>query len=277
MPRARQRRARVSTSGRDKLVTNWASELPEPDPKTKDPAGKIDLAFGKLETLYPFPWFMNTSAAFSRATRRASPPLAPELRRRILDQARTHFFTYGYSSFTMDDLATELGMSKKTLYVHFRSKETIIRAVLDAFAFEIRSDADRLLADQGLAFAEKLRGFALGLMERLAQFTPAVLRDLQRFAPTLYHHIEHLRGKNIPYIFGRFIEEGQVAGAVRDDISPVFAGEFYLHAVQGIMQPATLQRLGVPPEVALDRALRIFFSGLLTPAGHKEYEKSFPR
>jgi hypothetical protein len=44
-----------------------------------------------------------------------------------------------------------------------------------------------------------------------------------------------------------------------------------------MLQPATLQRLGVAPDVALDRALRIFFSGLLTPAGHKEYEKSFPR
>lgn len=219
---------------------------------------------------------MATSTASPRTPRRPSPAPAPELRRRILDQARVHLFTYGYSSFTMEDLATELGMSKKTLYVHFRSKELIIRAVLDALSVEIRTDADRLLEDQGLTFAEKLRGFALGMTERLSQVTPAVLRDLQRFAPALYRHVEQLRGKNIPYIFGRFIEEGQVAGAVRDDISPVFAGEFYLHAVQGILQPATLQRIGVAPDVALDRALRIFFSGLLTPAGHKEYEKSFP-
>lgn len=219
---------------------------------------------------------MPASSASSRTARRPPPAPVPELRQRILDQARVHFFTYGYSSFTMADLATELGMSKKTLYVHFRGKETMIRAVLDAFSVEIRTDANRLLENHGLTFAEKLRGFALGMTERLARVTPAVLRDLQRFAPALYRHVEQQRGKNIPYIFGRFIEEGQVVGAVRDDISPVFAGEFYLHAVQGIMQPATLQRIGVTPDVALDRALRIFFSGLLTPAGHKEYEKSFP-
>jgi AcrR family transcriptional regulator len=216
------------------------------------------------------------SVSATRTRRRPVAALSPELRERILNQARAHFFSYGYSSLTMDDLATELGMSKKTLYVYFPGKETIIRAALDAFAVEVRADADKLLADPALGFAEKLRGFALGLMERLSQVTPAVLRDLQRFAPALHRHVEQLRGKNIVYVFGRFVEAGQVAGMVRDDVSPVFAGEFYLHAMQGIMQPATLLRLNVPPDVALDRALRIFFGGLLTTAGHKEYEKSFP-
>jgi AcrR family transcriptional regulator len=201
----------------------------------------------------------------------------PELRTRILDQARRHFFAYGYSSFTMDDLATELGMSKKTLYVYFPGKETLIRAVLDAFSVEVRADADRLLVDPGLSFTEKLRGFALGMMERLSKVTPAVLRDVQRFAPGIHRHIENLRGKNIPHVFGRFVEAGQLAGMIRDDVSSVFAAEFYLHAMQGIMNPLTLQRLNVPPDVALDRALRMFFGGLLTPAGHKEYEKSFPQ
>lgn len=204
----------------------------------------------------------------------APPPL--EARGRILMQARTQFFASGYSAFTMDHLATELGMSKKTLYVHFRSKDAILRAVMDAFAAEVRAEAEALLADPHLAFAEKLRGFAQTLSERLAQVTPTVLRDLQRFAPELHRHVEQLRAKNIPYIFGRFIEDGQIEGAVRDDISPVFAGEYYLHAMQGLMQPPTLQRLKMAPENALEQALRIFFGGLLTPAGQKEYAKLFP-
>lgn len=219
---------------------------------------------------------MAAVSTIPKTKRAGGAPLELELRRRILDQARVHLFNYGYSSFTMDDLATELGMSKKTLYVYFPGKETIIRAVLDAFAAEIRTEAEQILAEERVAFAKKLRRLALGLMERLAHVTPAVLRDLQRFAPELYLHMEGLRSRNIPYIFGRFIEDGQRAGVVRRDIHPVFAGEFFLHAMQGMMQPATLQRLGLRPEVALDRAIRLFFAGLLTPAGHKQYEKSFP-
>jgi len=218
---------------------------------------------------------MKAAAPPARLSPTASP--RPDLRARILEQARVHLFAYGYSAFTMDELATELGMSKKTLYVHFAGKDAIIWAVLDAFAAEIRADAEALLANPGLSFAEKLRGFAQGQMERLARITPAVLRDLQRFAPELHRHVEELRNKNIPYVFGRFIEEGQIAGAVRDDISPALAGEFFLHAMQGMLQPATLRRLRVDPETAFEKGLRIFFGGLLTPNGQKEHEKLFAR
>jgi AcrR family transcriptional regulator len=212
----------------------------------------------------------------SHRPNRASPQTASsELRPRILNAAGIHFFAKGYRAFTMDDLASDLGMSKKTLYVWFKGKETIIRAVLDDLAFEIRTDADRLLADGSLSFTEKLRGFTLALMERLAPVTSEILGDLEESAPALHRYIEQLRSKNIPYIFGRFIEEGQIAGAVRDDVSPPFAGEFFLHAMQGLMQPSSLQKFRLRPDLVLDRALKLFFCGLLTPSGHKDYEKSF--
>ena len=196
---------------------------------------------------------------------------------RILRHARAHFFTHGYCACTMDDLADELGMSKKTLYVHFPGKEAIMRAVIEELGREIRADAEALLANRHLGFAEKLRGFAEGMVQRLALLNPRTLRDLQRFAPELYDLTVEMRQKNIPYIFGRFIEEGQLTGKVRTDISPVFAVEFYLHAMQGMIQPATLDRLKLAPQDLLPRAIDLFFGGLLTPAGRKEHEKLFPR
>ncbi len=196
---------------------------------------------------------------------------------RILLQAREHFFAHGYCACTMDDLAAELGMSKKTLYVHFRSKEAIMRAVIDQLSREVRADAEALLTNRQLGFSEKLRGFAEGMVQRLALLNPRTLRDLQRFAPELYKLTVEMRQKNIPYIFGRFIEEGQLAGKVRTDVSPVFAVEFFLQAMQGLIQPATLDRLGLAPRELLPRAIDLFFGGLLTPAGRKEHEKLFPR
>src|SRR5437868_13027783 len=51
-------------------------------------------------------------------------------RQRIVDAARTHFFSHGFRSVTMDDLADELGISKKTLYAHFPGKIDLLEAVL---------------------------------------------------------------------------------------------------------------------------------------------------
>jgi AcrR family transcriptional regulator len=207
----------------------------------------------------------------------ALPSTPDDARTRILRQARTQFFAQGYSAFNMADLATELGMSKKTLYVHFRSKHAIVRAVIDGFAAGIRAEAEAALCNPRLTFAEKLRGFAQGVIERMAACNHTVMRDLQRFAPDLHRHIEQMRSRNIPYIFGRFIEEGLLSGAVRADVNPAFAVEFLLHAIQGMMQPAVIQRLHLHPPDVFENSLNLFFSGLLTPAGRKEYEKLFPR
>ena len=195
---------------------------------------------------------------------------------RIVRQARAHFFAHGYCQCTMDELAAELGMSKKTLYVHFAGKEALMRAVIEDLGREIRAEAEELFANRQLNFAEKLRGFAEGMVQRLAQLNPRTLRDLERFAPELHQLMMEMRQKNIPYVFGRFIEEGQLSGMVRTDISPVFASEFYLQAMQGLIQPATLDRLKMAPRDILPRAIDLFFGGFLTPAGRKEHEKLFP-
>ena len=52
------------------------------------------------------------------------------IRQRIVDAARAHFFSHGFRSVTMDDLADELGVSKKTLYAHFPGKIDLLEAVL---------------------------------------------------------------------------------------------------------------------------------------------------
>jgi len=207
----------------------------------------------------------------SLATSRVSPP--PD---RILAEARTLFFSGGYSAFTMDNLAAALGMSKKTLYVYFPGKDAMIRAVIDGFGAEIRGDAEALLSNTSLRFAEKLRGFAQGMVERLSKVRPAIIADLERYSPELHRYMLQVRAKNLPYVFGRFIEEGQLCGAVRDDISPVFASEFFLHAMQGLMHSGSLERLRIGPETCFDRAVRLFFGGLLTTSGRKEHEKLFP-
>lgn len=196
---------------------------------------------------------------------------------RIVHQARLHFFSHGYSQCTMDELAAELGMSKKTLYVHFASKEALMAAVIEDLGREIRASADALFANRQLNFAEKLRGFAEGMVERLTKTNPRLLRDLQRFAPDLYQKAAEMREKNIPYVFGRFIEEGQIAGMVRTDVRTDFAVAFFLSAMNGLVQPATMERLGLAPRDIAPRAIELFFGGLLTPAGRQEHEKLFPR
>ena len=203
----------------------------------------------------------------------SSPAPDPAVHARIIKTAYDHLFTYGYKALTLDDLARELGVSKKTLYVHFRSKDELIEAVLDGFASEIRDLSDQLLIKNEQSFSTKFRGLVEALIKRFSKMNPVMLRDLQRFAPQIYAKIDDLRRKNIPYVFGRAIRDGQELGAVRSDIDPALAIEFWRIAISGLLQPDSLEHLGLPPEQVFEKAINLFFAGLLTPAGRKDYEK----
>jgi AcrR family transcriptional regulator len=208
---------------------------------------------------------------------KSSPPDAPATANRILAAARQQLFAYGYSAFTMDDLARDLGMSKKTLYVHFPSKDAIVERIIDGFSSEVLAMADAIFADRELGFIEKLRRFTTSMVERFGRLHPHMLRDLERSAPHIYRHIEDVRYRNIPHVFGQLLRQGQAAGRVRADLDPAFAIEFWRPAIQGLMHPQTLERLKLRPDEAFTQAINLFFGGLLTPVGHKEYEKLPPR
>ena len=195
-------------------------------------------------------------------------------RQRIVAAARKHFFSFGYSTWTMDELAAGLGMSKKTLYVHFPSKDALVEAILEGFVTDLRSNADALFKDTSLSFTAKLHRFAEAMVRRLGQVNPNVFRDLQRSAPHIYRHIEELRHNNIPYVFGQLVRQGQEAGMIRDDIDPAFAIEFWRPAIQSLMHPDTIERLQLSPDQMFTKAIHLFFHGLLTPAGRRDHEKN---
>lgn len=205
-------------------------------------------------------------------TASSSKEIAPDVRLRILRTARQHLFAHGYVTLTMDVLAHELGMSKKTLYVHFAGKDALLDAVVDDFSRSLRTEMDAVLDQPRLAFTQKLQGVVGAALSHIGRLTPGALRELQRYSPRHYERIDRVRRENIPQIFGRLIRAGIAEGGVRPDVDADFAAQFWLQAIRGLVQPDVLDLTGLSPRQTLDRALHLFFSGLLTPAGRKDYE-----
>ncbi len=203
------------------------------------------------------------------ASRSTTPPPAA----RIRQAAHARLFASGYSGLTMDELAHDLGMSKKTLYRHFRSKDALIESIIEEIGQAIRDRMDSALADPELDFTQKLRALVEVVGSNLDLARPDLLHDLHRFAPQLYQKIDDLRQRNVPYVFGRLIRNGVAEGKVRPDVDPAFAVEFWLQAVRGLVHPAVLERTELTPRQALERAIHLFFGGLLSPAGRRDYDK----
>ena len=123
-----------------------------------------------------------------------------EVRDRIVRVAERVFLRSGFSRVLMDDLARELGMSKKTVYSHFASKEDLLRSVLAHRVSEV---------DEGLAaivraresFPAKLGHVARFLQGRIGEVSPVFLEDIRRYAPECFRVVEEFRGRAIPQLF----------------------------------------------------------------------------
>jgi AcrR family transcriptional regulator len=189
---------------------------------------------------------------------------------RIVLAARAELVARGYSGLTMDGLAHDLGISKKTIYAHFAGKEQIGKAIVVAVAATIRRRAGEVLAEP-CAFRTKFRSVLRIVTEELTWVSTGLLREIERHAPAIYAEIDVLRGRNIADLFGRLLAEGIEQGMVHPGVDPKFAVVFWVQTIQGLVQPASLERLGLGPSDAFERAATLFLEGLLTQTGRDDH------
>jgi AcrR family transcriptional regulator len=188
-------------------------------------------------------------------------------RQRIVDAARAHFFSHGFRSVTMDDLAEELGISKKTLYAHFPGKLDLLEAVLaDKFA-GVEATLKEVTRAHAHDFPVTLQELLAGTQRELDEIKPPFVRDMRQKAPHVFKVIERRRAALIGRYFGKLFVEGQRAGMVRKDVPAKLIIEILLAMVQAIMNPAKMEELGMMPKEGFAGILKIVLEGALTAKG----------
>lgn len=191
-----------------------------------------------------------------------------EVRDRIVETAERIFLRSGFNRVLMDDLARELGMSKKTLYSHFGSKEQLLRAVLVHRTGEIDRGLEAIVSAKE-SFPAKLGRFAGFVQSKVAEVSPVFFEDIRRYAPECFRVVEEFRGRAIPRYFGRLLDEGIREGHVRPQVNRELLIRMLVLSIQGIIRPEAVEELRLRPGEALDRILAILFDGILTPRGRR--------
>jgi AcrR family transcriptional regulator len=182
---------------------------------------------------------------------------------RIVAGARKHFFAHGFRRVTMDELAHELGMSKKTLYVSFPGKLDLVRAVIANKAADIGADLERITSDKTSDFQTRLSRMLECFQKHIGEIQPPFVRDVRREAPEVFQMIEHVRRELLQRYFGRLLEQGRKAGLVRKDIPVPLIIEVLLGAVESVVNPQKVEALGITPKTALLTVLSVVLEGVL--------------
>jgi len=188
---------------------------------------------------------------------------------RIVEAARAHFFSHGFRSVTMDDLAEELAISKKTLYAHFPSKIALLEAVLaDKFA-GVEAKLEEIKRAYPHDFPAALHELLASTQRELDEIKPPFVRDMRQKAPQVFKIVERRRAELIQHFFGKLFAEGQRTGMVRRDLPAELMIEILLAAVQAIVNPAKVEGLGLTPKTGFASVLKVVLEGVITPKGRK--------
>ena len=201
-------------------------------------------------------------------SRRAAPERATAAAaQRIVTAARQHFFAHGFRGVTMDDLAAELGMSKKTLYAEFAGKAAHLRAVLlDKFR-SVETDLDSIMARCSADALAALQQLLACMQRHTEEIRPPFVRDIRREAPELFKLVEERRRATIQRYSGKIFDEGRAAGIIRSDVSTDLIVEILLSAVQAIMNPTKMDELGLEPKTGYSAIIGILLDGVITKKG----------
>lgn len=185
------------------------------------------------------------------------------VRRRIIEVARKYFFTNGFRGITMDDLAAEMGMSKKTIYACFASKTALLQAVVLNKFQDVEDSFNDIAKDRPREFVNDLQKLLACVQRHSEEIRPPFIRDIQRDAPELFALIEVRRRALIHRHFRKLLDRGRKAGMIRKDIPTALIIEILLGATEAVVNPQKLIELDLTPSTAYSVVLRVLLEGVI--------------
>jgi AcrR family transcriptional regulator len=188
---------------------------------------------------------------------------------RILSIARRQFMAHGFKNVTMDDLASDMGMSKKTLYAHFPSKSALVKSILTQKLDEAEIELGSVVAEKSGDFIGALHQLTAQLQKHTGEAQPVFVRDLSREEPALAEYLVARRRKIVEKTFVKLLACGRQAGQVRDDIPINFLIEVLLAVLETIAVPKHLANHDLSLTECLKQILSVFLNGVLTEKGRR--------
>jgi len=181
------------------------------------------------------------------------------VREKILNVAEKRMVKFGYRKVTMDEIATDLRMSKNTIYKLFVGKEEIAKALVKRLQQQLNIGLDNIEKIQEnplMIFSESI----LLLRKVLGPWFEHFFREIPTELPALWEEFLNFRNEKILGIRS-LVEKGSGKGIFRR-INASIATEAYLGAVKAVTNPRFLEEENLTFEQALDAVLDLWSNGI---------------
>lgn len=195
-----------------------------------------------------------------------------EVKDRILEKAADLFMKYGIRSITMDEIASQLGISKKTIYQFFTDKDEIVEGVIDKEIHRNQDECRRFKGNAENAIHEVF--IALEEMEdMLKAMNPLIMYDLEKYHPKAYKKFKNHKYQFMYAVIKENLERGIREENYREDIDiDIVSRQRIESAFMGFNQDLFPHNRYRVPEVSYELAM-LYLHSVASPKGKKLIEK----
>lgn len=199
-----------------------------------------------------------------------------DIRERIITGAGKLFYSKGIKRVTMDDISTEIGMSKRTIYENFRDKTEILRATVDFLNDKHRQEVDQMQSESGNVMEVIIKILRYGL-KSIDLVSPMYLEDLQKFYPLLWEETIQKGRISAQKQLQGLLERGKKEGLFRSEINTGLVARIFYEQLNLIHSNEAFPIEEFPRKELFENMFLNFARGISTRKGVEVMEELLVR
>ncbi|QBA63110.1 TetR/AcrR family transcriptional regulator [Muriicola soli] len=190
------------------------------------------------------------------------------MREKILHKATDLFLNLGFKSVTMDDLANEMGISKKTIYSHFDNKTKLVEACTLELFNNISQGIDTICSLQKNPIEElyEIKKFA---MRHLKDEKASPQYQLQKYYPKIHNTLRMKQFSLMQSCVVDNIKRGIAMGIYIPTLNVDFIARIYFSGVTSIKDHTLFPEDEFPKTQLMDDYLEYHLRGIVTSKGRQ--------
>jgi AcrR family transcriptional regulator len=194
---------------------------------------------------------------------------------KIVEFASSIFLRDGFHKISMDSIASDLHISKKTIYKYFTSKEALVEAVVLNFISGVSNKIDSVINFEQDSLTKALKLFEI-MVSLAMKLSDNWLKDVKIHTPELWEMIDDFRTKRAFTALGNIIHQGQEEGMIINKPAELII-HLFVNSIRSIVNPNFLYYQKFNYKEAFQHSFEILFNGILTTKGKKQFDKIFSK
>jgi hypothetical protein len=190
------------------------------------------------------------------------------MKEQILIKATDMFLNLGFKSVTMDDIAHEMGISKKTIYAHYANKTQLVEDTTMHLFCSISEGINTICALKKNPIQElyEIKKFA---MLHLKDEKSSPQYQLQKYYPKIHRILRQKHFAVMQECVIDNIQRGMEQGIYRENLNIDFVSRIYFFGVTSIKDHTLFPNELFPTAALMDDYLEYHLRGIITPKGRE--------